>query len=125
MRIRNLLTGVALAGALSLSTIGCWQSPEYHFEGEIDGEQVHFYEDICGCNYLEVTKEDGSFVEYQAIHEDFQLDYVHITVDENTTKYNTDSKNAAVAPIMEQAQKEYNEYLAKILEVQTAPLYDE
>ncbi|MFH1455666.1 MAG: hypothetical protein ABIF40_01830 [archaeon] len=124
MRIRNLLTGVALAGALSLGAMGCWQSPEYHFKGEIDGEQVHFYEPNNGNNYLDVTKEDGSLIEYCAIHEDFKLNYIYITIGENRTKYSTDSNNEAVKPIMEQAQKEFDEYLTKILEIQTAPLYD-
>ena len=123
MTIRKTLTSIVLAGALALGGAGCSNNPEYHFNGKIGEEQVKFYEgDFGNDNFLEVVKTDGSKVVYGDIDDDFKLDYVKITVGDNTTKYNASSSNPIVSGIVEKAQKEFDDYLTKITDIQTAPL---
>ncbi len=127
MTVRKTLTSIILAGALALGGAGCSNNPEYHFNGKIGEEQVKFYEVDLGGNHniLEVVKADGSKVKYRDLNDDFKLEYVQITVGDNTTKYNASSTNPVVKGIVEKAQKEFDDYLAKITEIQTAPLNKE
>jgi len=123
MTVRKTLTSIVLAGALALGGAGCSNNPEYHFNGKIGEEQVKFYEEDAGNdNILEVVKTDGSKVKYGDLNDDFKLEYVQITVGDNTTKYNASSTNPVVKGIVEKAQKEFDDYLTKITEIQTAPL---
>jgi len=124
MTVRKTLTSIVLAGALALGGAGCSNNPEYHFNGKIGEEQVKFYEEDLGGddNILEVVKADGSKVKYGDLNDDFKLEYVQITVGDNTTKYNASSTNPVVKGIVEKAQKEFDNYLTKITDIQTAPL---
>lgn len=123
MTVRKSLTNIILAGALALGGTGCSNNPEFHFNGKIGEEQVKFYEILFGeVNILKVVKADGSKVKYADFNDDFKLEYVKITVGDNTTKYNADSKNPVVTGIVEKAQKEFDAYLTKITEIQTVPL---
>jgi len=124
MTIRKTLTSIVLAGALALGGAGCSNNPEYHFNGKIGEEQVKFSEGKgkAYSNILEVVKADGSKIRYADLDDDFKLDYVQITVGDNTTIYNAGSSNPVVTGIVEKAQKEFDDYLTKITDIQTAPL---
>jgi|SRR3989344_2981753 len=123
MTVRKTLTSIVLAGALALGGAGCSNNPEYHFNGKIGEEQVKFYEkDLANDNFLEVVKADGSKVKYGDFDDDFRLDHVQITVGDNTTKYNANSTNPMAKGIVKKAQKEFDDYLTKITDIQTAPL---
>ncbi|MEK6969971.1 MAG: hypothetical protein AABW48_06090 [Nanoarchaeota archaeon] len=118
------LTNLVLAGALAVGGAGCDNYPEYHFNGKIGDEQVEFTDSaFWHYNYLTVVKADGSKLEYlDNVNLDLKVDEVRITVGNNLTRYCAGSKNPAVKPVMELAQKQFDAYLAKIIEVQTAPL---
>ncbi len=123
MTFGRTLTKIALAGTLFLGESGCNATPEYHFNGKIGEEQIKFYESgWTRANVLVVRKTDGSEVRYEDFGKDFKLDCVEITVGDNTTEYNSDSKNPAVLDVIKKAQKQFDDYLTKITEVQTAPL---
>ncbi len=121
------LTNLVLTGALALGGAGCLgtRHDEYHFSGKIGEEQIEFSESPnYYWNTLKVVKADGSTIAYEDNRgDDLKLDFICILPKENTTScYYADSKNPAVKPIMEQAQKQFDDYLAKILEINTAPL---
>jgi hypothetical protein len=124
-RKTSKLTKLALAGTMLFGS-GCannYESPEYHFDGEIDGEQLHFYEGLLtGRNYLEVTKADGSLVKYIDFERDLELDCVEITLEGNTSKYCSSSKNMDARQIVENEKPHFAEYLRKIMRVQTETL---
>lgn len=124
---RKTLTNIVLAGTVSFG-VGCLTSnnPEYSFNGKIGEDQVVFSEnatfDHCCSNYLYVTKADGSIIVYVDIDDDNKLDHVRITIGENTTKYSSNSSNPVVKDVLQKAQIEFDYYLSKIIEIQTAPL---
>lgn len=124
---KKTLTNIVLAGTLSLAT-GCSyrNNPEYNFKGDIGEDHVEFYEDnnllYCCSNHLSVTKADGSIIVYIDTYDDHILDVVKITVGENTTTYSSDSLNPVVKDVLQKAQTEFDYYLSKIIEIQTAPL---
>ncbi|MDP2673160.1 MAG: hypothetical protein Q8O84_05085 [Nanoarchaeota archaeon] len=123
MTIRKNLTNIVLAGALALGVAGCGNNPEYHFNGKIGEKQVKFYEKIAGgINILEVVEADRSKSKYIDSNNDFKLDCVEITVGDNITEYYAASENPVVLEILEKAQKEFDAYLTKITDIQTAPL---
>ena len=123
MSVRKTLTSIVLAGALTLGGTGCESdSPEYLFNGRIGEDQVKFYENGLNDNFLEVVRADGSKVKYFDENNDYKLDFVQITVGENTTEYKASSKNPVVIGIVEKAQKQFDTYLTRITEIQTAPL---
>lgn len=116
----NLLGGVTL-----LSLVACSQSPEYHFEGKIGKEQVKFYESLKSSllyeGFLEVTKKNGDKIEYNS-GRDLKLDWIKITIGNNTTYYNIDSENEKVKEILDKGQINFDMYLDKIHKTQTSPL---
>ncbi|MFH1326707.1 MAG: hypothetical protein ABIH59_01105 [archaeon] len=128
MTVRKTLTSIVLAGALALGGAGCGRNPEYDFKGKIGNEYVESFETLPnGFTYLsnlKVKKEDGSKILYFS-GDDFKLDYVEVTVGENTTRYEANSKNPIYKEIIQKAQKEFDDYLSKITEIQTAPLSKE
>jgi len=103
--------------------IGCKNNLEYHFNGKIGEEQVYFHESFTADDILEITKTDGSKVKYYSSSGDnLKLTYVEITVGTNTTQYHSYSENPRVKELLDQAQREFDDYLANITMIQTAPL---
>lgn len=127
MAERKNLVSLALAGALALGGAGCgYKHPEYNFKGKIGEEQVSFYmsDSLFNDCYLEVIKADSTkiyFIDY-ACESSPKVDCLVITIGENTTEYCTPSSNDAVKKVLEEAQKQFDSYLEKIMEIQTAPL---
>ena len=124
--INKRLTEIVLVSALVFGNGGCENNsnPEYHFKGDIEGEQVYFYEQNLGSiNILEVTKKDGTKVRYEDRKgNDFKLESVTFTIGDNTTSYRSISKNGDVVEIVQKAQIDFDSYLKKIIENQTVSL---
>src|SRR3989344_7069083 len=125
------LIDILLAGAITLGLSGCastktvrsfyskplnYDNPEYHFKGILNEEQVNFYETEDGnCNVLEVTRKNGVIVKYlDYSNQDFRLERVDVTKDDTTTDYYSNDKSAV--EVIAEAQKQFDEYLKKILE---------
>ena len=109
----------ALAGlvALSLSTSGC--SSIYEFDGKIAEEQVRFHRTFfANHNILEVKRADGELIKYVdgELH-DLILDYISITKNGKTATYKRDGIGEVV---LNEAQSQFDGYLAKILELKRA-----
>jgi len=125
MGIKNL-TNVLLSGTLIFSEIGCSNGshPEYNFSGKIGEEQINYHESfINGTCFLDVKTANGSKIRFADSDGDLRLEYVEITVGNNTTKYYRDSKNPATFKFFTGTQEKFNWYLETITEIQTAPLY--
>lgn len=126
MRINGTLTQLVLAGTIVFFGSGCVTKKEYHFEGKIGEEQVKFYEPWWGLgnsNVLEVTREDGSKSTYiDSSKDNLEIDCVKMTVGDNTTRYCRISKDPEIVDVVERAQREFDAYLKKITETQTASL---
>jgi hypothetical protein len=114
------LTTLALAGTMLFGIGGCGQNPEYYFNREIEGEQVRFIENsLHGSNHrLKVTKEDGDIIWYVDEDGDFKIEYVDI----NGVRFYGFSENEDVVRIVEEAQSQFDAYLAKIFEINSSPL---
>jgi len=108
----------ALAGlvALSLSTSGC--SSIYEFDGKIAEEQVRFHRGLTNHNILEVKRVEGELVKYvDGEPHDLILDYISITKNGKTATYKRDGIGEVV---LNEAQSQFDGYLAKILELKRA-----
>ncbi|HLC81237.1 MAG TPA: hypothetical protein VJH68_01135 [Candidatus Nanoarchaeia archaeon] len=120
-RTTGTLAAVVLSSAIGFG--GCCLNPEYNFKGKIGEDQVRFYErGIYGANHLEVITSNGDIISYLDSNDDFQLDRVNITSGENTAVYFSHSKNEAVKKVLAEAQKRFESYLAKIIEINTRSL---
>lgn len=127
-KMKKTLTGIVVAGMVALGAAGCNVThPEYSFNGMIGEEQVCFYETNAGrTNTLVVVRENGNKIEFvDDVGDDLKLEYVSITVGGNKSTYSIDSKNPKIVDVVEKAQKEFESYLSKIMEIQTAPLYND
>jgi hypothetical protein len=124
MLIRKTLGTIILASTIALAGCGT-PNPEYDFDGIIEKEHIKFSENLFGSNFLKVKKPDGSEIEYVDLDDDFKLDYVEIRVGENKTVYYAGSSNLDVTPIVQKSQKQFENYLKKITEIQTKPLREE
>ncbi len=111
MKTRKNLTKLAL-GTLTLIGVGCTDNLEYHFNGEINGEQVRFYEDR-NINQLKVKRVDGTKIKYaDCSGNDLKLEYVKIKKDGKNKKYSEShpfGKN-----MLKEAQKQFDAYLDTI-----------
>ncbi len=132
MKSRKTLTSMVLFGT-SMITGACSINPEYVFNGKIGEEQVKFYKEefrdktILGdTNILEVVKTDGNKTRYvDFLGDDLKLEYIEMTVGENTIRtylYSGSAQNPIDADVLEKNQKEFDTYLVKIRDIQTAPL---
>ena len=122
-----ILAGVIGLGSAGLS--GCYisnQHPEYNFDGEIGEEQVKYEKSAFRGGFkLEVTRKNGTKVEYYGYHFDDALGKasgprisgVDITKDKETRAYTNDLVGAK---LIEEGQKQASEYLAKILQAKLA-----
>ena len=121
MEIKKTLGAIVLASAIGVAS--CRNNLEYSFNGKIGEEQVRFYESINGRdNTLDVIKTDGSEINFYDYDDDLKLDWIRITARGNTSTYNASSSNKEVIKIMKEAQEQFDNYLKKILEINTAPL---
>lgn len=110
------MTALALAPVIGLA--GCTDYHEYHFDGKIGDEHVKFYETWDGFNVLEVLKNDGRSVRYTDWNNDLKIDGMRIAgVDGIVTEYSKRSGNPEVHKVINNGQKEFEGYLAKIFEI--------
>ena len=117
--MKKTLTNMAGVGVLALSLIGCGQ-PEYRYDGKIGEEKVKYYDfDLFNNQHiLEVTKSNGTFVKYrcQSICGYNNVQDVVIAKDGIVTGYEKDEIGTLV---VKEGQKQYDNYLAKIIETKT------
>jgi len=109
---RNFLKGVGLVGIVGIGISGCGDDDKYHFNGTIDGEQITFY-NIGYHEVLKVKRKDGITITYR--NDGFgtiEPDKVNIL---GKTKNLTYENNELGKPILKEAQKQFDEYLKKIL----------
>lgn len=111
---RNFLKKIGLAGVVGLGISGCGDDEKYHFNGIIDGEQIKFYERGIAAEYLEVIRKDGTKILYYNVGcGKIKPDYLIITKDGKGMRYSINDEIGK--PILEEAQKQYEDYLEKIL----------
>lgn len=122
MAIRKTLTSIVLAGvALALGLNGCSKHDDNSFKSnfyndKIGEEQVSFYSEYGRIFYsvLEVTRSDSTVIKYFDLNYDLKLEYIDIKKDGQTIRYGPDLTGQKV---IEQAQSQFDEYLAKIYEL--------
>lgn len=110
--------------ALAIFFPGCTSYEEYHFDGKINGEDVVFWEDdFFLTSHLTIKKIDGTKIKYNDDRKDLKLDSIKITLpDGKITHYWASSENPIVKEIIKEGQKQFDAYLAKIHEINSAPL---
>lgn len=114
---RVLLVPV-LAGALVIS--GCAKYSQYQYAGKIGEDYVSFEEK---CNLfdwdilLTVTKPNGKIINYyDNAHRDLEIESVGIKDKENFFLTMYRANDEVGKPIVEEAQKQFDNYLDKIKE---------
>lgn len=123
MTIRKTLTSIVLAGALALSAAGCGRNySQYKYDGKIGKDKVTFTETRHTLNWdnniLTVIKPDGRVIQYvDTVADDLKLEYVKITKNDQTTKYT--ASDEVGKPILEEAQKQFDNYMKQIKETRT------
>ena len=117
MNLKRNLGKIVLASTVGLGLVGC-SNPEYHFDGMLGEDKVKFYEIgfLKDDDYLEVIKPDGRKIVYEVINDLFtnHIISVEITSQGVTKRYEVGRKDTK--EIVEVAQKQFDEYLKKILE---------
>jgi len=103
MKAKNL--ALILAAGMGLASCNVWS-------GKIGNEEVFQYKGLSE-NFLKVTKQDGRIIEYRDKQGDNKIDSVEITKGRYSTTYTNDEVGKEALQI---AQKQYEDYLAKILE---------
>lgn len=112
--IKTLSLAALLGGALAIS--GCGRDYVHSYDNNIDGEWVRFYQTgiYRENSYLEVTRKDGTVVKYYDEEDhDKKIEKVEITKNDVVTVYERD---LAGEMIVEEGQKQFDEYLEKIVE---------
>ncbi|MBI5398785.1 hypothetical protein HZB03_04945 [Candidatus Woesearchaeota archaeon] len=127
MAPHKTLSTILLGSVLSLGNNSCRSNRhlEYHFEGKIEGDSVEFYETGAGDNVLLVTFQNGNRITYIDYDNDMEVDHVKVRVGTNTTeyyKYNRKNPDPVSVETLKMAQQQFDAYLKKITEIQTAPL---
>ena len=114
MSFKKTLTNLVLIGGLALG--GCGKSPEYHYDGQMGDEHVKFYEVFSeGINILEVTKKDGTKIKYTDVKgDDLKIEEIMITKGNEEITYR---KDIIGEKVLEEGQKQFDAYLATILEM--------
>ena len=122
MNLRGNLGKIVFASTVGLGLLGCNSNPEYYFDAKIGDEKIRFTESLeilsspYYKHYLEVTKPDGRIIKYVAdIHGNLKINYVEITTQGITKKYSFNTPYGK--EVVETAQKQFDEYLKKILEI--------
>ena len=112
---------LVLAGTLALS--GCSKDhSQYRYDDKIGEDHVTFTEEkfTIGAddNILTVRKPDGRTIKYiDRRGENLKLEGVEFTNDGETTRYTANDEVGK--PILEEAQKQFDVYLERILEIKT------
>ncbi len=115
-----------IAGVSLISSVGCAANEEYHFNGTIGDEKVRFFEyDFDSTHILQVTRPDGTLVEYiDNMGDDFKLDVLNFKKGNSITRYHrlksNEEPDITRQPTFEEAQRQFDAYLKRILEVKTA-----
>lgn len=123
MKTGKTLTQIALIGTLVLGVAGCSRGhSQYKYDGKIGEDHVEFIEKSNGFgvfyddNILTITKPDGRVIEFKDDwKEDLKFEHIYITDGYgNTIEYS--SYNEVGKYVVEEAKKQSNIYLEKILE---------
>lgn len=116
--MKKLLKPIIVGTTLLSFIYGC--GPDYekhHFHGEIEGEIVEFKERCYGRGHfiyvLNVKKEDGREISYKDyLKGDLKIEYVTIKKHDLTFEYYIHNNVGSV--VVEEAQKQFDDYLIKI-----------
>ncbi len=106
-KFKKTLHAIVLTSIIGLS--GCGTQDEVTYK--INNEKVRFYRDQYGCNEIEAIKPNGKRVVYSS-GTDFKVDYISIEDRDGITSYRDDEFGK---PILEEAQKQFDEYLKVVL----------
>ena len=119
---KNLKNIIAAAFLGATSLVGCYTHPEYKFGGKI-GDEIVIYEENRSADirlgfhtYLTVIKPDGREINYidSSSVSDLKLERVTISKEGNFLSY--ESEDVIGKPVVEEAQKQFDDYLQKIKE---------
>lgn len=129
MTIKKTLQKIVLGCMLALGINGC-NNKKYYYDGRIGEEYVKFYgkPSFVGMNVatMEVKRADGTTIKYVDWGEDERLDCIDITKGDETIRYWRNDgrdiiRNDLIGKeVVEEAQKQYDEYLKKIVETKRA-----
>jgi len=126
MKVKKILSIAAISSGIFLFGCDDTNYSAYHINEKIGEDQVHFYESL-GCNYLIVTKADGTIITYgDTTNEDLKIEYVHVqtTKDDITSSENFRLENELEAPVVRKAQEKFDDYLNKIIEFRKSKGYE-
>jgi len=110
MKAKNL----ALILVTGISLAGCGFGKIYYYEGKIGNESIITSNNRTNIFNLYVTKEDGRKIDYYDFIRNGKLDSVTITKGKESQTYTEDIIGKEALQV---AQKQYTDYLAKILEI--------
>ena len=109
---------LAFSSALLLSGCGNEWYSIYNYDGKIDNDNVEFVRRfwLLAKDELDLTveKPDGRVINYYGDGKRLKLHKVSITQDDVTKSYRN---NEVGKLVLEKAQKQFDDYLAKILEI--------
>jgi len=108
-----------LAASVALALTGCSRYKQFHYNGLIGEEKVHFWERdniFETSNYLEVEKKDGRKILYKDMcKDDLKIESVDITKEGIKETYWLSKPIGD--PIVKKAQKQFDDYLQKIFQI--------
>ncbi len=106
-----------IGGALVASMVGCG-NPQYAYEGMIGNERVNYVDEgMFNCKHVLTVLREGKiikFVDVEVFGEVDGLREVIITDKRGATIY---SNNEIGRDVLREGKKQYEEYLAKIIEL--------
>lgn len=119
MKGRKSLRNILFAMTLPFVMSGCGSKyDEFCYDEKIGEEEVKFihYSIPFHHNQLNVARTDGTKIEYvDKKDNDLKLEYIIVEKNGEWTKY---PKNSAFGKeVVEEGQKQFDDYLAKILEI--------
>ena len=116
----NRVVKTGLTALLIGTIIGCSEHPQYLFKGRIDGQNIEFSESLFPSqNRMIIIKDDGRKIVYIDINEgnDLKIDRIEITNKMGETQvYTKINMKGAEENLFNEAQRQFDEYLKKILE---------
>lgn len=123
MNIKRKLTSI-LTGALILVSVGCNKNYSiYQYDGKIKGEHVKFESNSRWYrtgNILTVTKSDGKIIKYHDVTgNDLKLDVVEKINRGITNRDSIYSGDETNKHVLDEAQKQFDNYLEEILKIKT------